>query len=73
MLRAKRHQLHETINNYITNKMTINLDMFGPLMKKMIRSNMNGSLIITKKIKKMQEMKQKLEGPLAIGVTKPIH
>ena len=34
MLRVKMHQLDETIGNFIMNKMTIDLYMFGPLMKK---------------------------------------
>ena len=49
MLRVKRHYLDETINNFITNKMTIDLDMFGPLTKKKkIKSKMNDNLVITK-------------------------
>ena len=34
----------------ITDKMTINLDVFNPFMEDIITSNMNGTLVITIKM-----------------------
>ena len=35
------------MDNMITDKMTINLDVFSPFMEDIIVSNMNGTLIVT--------------------------
>ena len=39
--------LKSTMDKMITNKMTINLDVFSPFMKNIIVSNMNGTLVVT--------------------------
>ena len=40
-------KLKSTMDKMITNKMTINLDVFSPFMKDIIMSNMNGTLVVT--------------------------
>ena len=35
------------MNKMITDKMTIDLDMFSPFMEDIIVSNMNGTLVVT--------------------------
>ena len=35
------------MDKMITDKMTINLDVFSPFMENIIMSNMNGTLIVT--------------------------
>ena len=35
------------MDKMITDKMTINLDVFNPLMEDFIVSNMNGTLVVT--------------------------
>ena len=35
------------MNKMITNKMTIDLDVFSPFMEDIIVSNMNGTLVVT--------------------------
>ena len=35
------------MDKMITNKMTINLDVFSPFMEDIIVSNMNGTLVVT--------------------------
>ena len=35
------------MNKMITDKMTINLDVFSPFIKDIIVSNMNGTLVVT--------------------------
>ena len=35
------------MDKMITNKMTIDLDVFSPFMKDIIVSNMNGTLVVT--------------------------
>ena len=42
----ERNSYH-TILNSLENNMTINLNVFGPLMKHKIRCNVNGSLVVT--------------------------
>ena len=37
------------MDKMITDKMTINLDVFSSFMKDIIVSNMNGTLVVTKK------------------------
>ena len=40
-------ELESTIDKMITDKMTINLDIFSPFMEDIIVSNMNGTLVVT--------------------------
>ena len=40
-------ELESTMDKMITDKMTINLDVFSPFMEDIIVSNMNGTLIVT--------------------------
>ena len=42
-----REKLKSTMDKMIPDKMTINLDMFSPLMEDIIVNNMNGTLVIT--------------------------
>ena len=42
-------ELKSTMDKMITDKMTINLDMFSPFMEDIIVSNINGTLVITVK------------------------
>ena len=35
------------MDNIITDKMTINLDVFNPFMEDIIVNNMNGTLVVT--------------------------
>ena len=42
-----REKLKSTMDKMITDKMTINLDVFSPFMKDIIVSNMNGTLVVT--------------------------
>ena len=35
------------MNKMITDKMTINLDVFSPFIEDIIMSNMNGTLVVT--------------------------
>ena len=42
-------ELESTMDKMITNKMTINLDVFSPFMEDIIVSNMNGTLVVTVK------------------------
>ena len=35
------------MDNMITDKMTINLDVFSPFMEDIILSNLNGTLVVT--------------------------
>ena len=40
-------KLESTMDKMISDKMTINLDVFSPFMEDIIVSNMNGTLVIT--------------------------
>ena len=42
-----REELESTMDKMITDKMTINLDVFSPFMEDIIVSNMNGTLAVT--------------------------
>ena len=42
-------ELESTMDKMITDKMTINLDVFSPFMEFIIVSNMNGTLVVTVK------------------------
>ena len=39
-------ELESTMNKMITDKMTINLDVFSPFMEDIIVSNMNDTLVV---------------------------
>ena len=47
IFREDREQLESTIDKMITNKMTIDLDVFSPFMEDIIVSNVNGTLVVT--------------------------
>lgn len=54
-----KHTRHVRGNNVallemIADKITINLDMFGPLMKHWVRSNMQGSFIVSRNHHRMR-------------------
>ena len=40
-------ETESTVDKIITDKMTINLDVFSPFMEDIIVSNMNGTLVVT--------------------------
>ena len=40
-------ELESTMDKMITDKMTINLDVFSPFMEDIIVSNMNDTLVVT--------------------------
>ena len=40
-------KLESTMNKIITDKITINLDVFSPFMEDIIVSNMNDTLVVT--------------------------
>ena len=42
-----REELESTMDKMITDKMTINLDVFSLFMEDIIVSNMNGTLVVT--------------------------
>ena len=44
---SSKDQLESTIDRMITDKMTIDLNVFSPFMEDIIVSNMNGTLVIT--------------------------
>lgn len=47
ILRGDRKRLKSTMDKMMTNKITINLDVFNPFMKDIVVSNLNGTPIIT--------------------------
>ncbi|GMQ05312.1 hypothetical protein CsSME_00050391 [Camellia sinensis var. sinensis] len=44
---SDREKTNSTTGNMLANEMTINLNMFGAIMKNIIVSNLNGTLIVT--------------------------
>ena len=46
IFRGDKDQLKSTMNKMITEKMTIDLDVFSPFMEDIIVSNMNGTLAV---------------------------
>ena len=47
IFRGDEDQLERTMDKMITDKMTIDLDVFSPFMEDIIVSNMNGTLVVT--------------------------
>ena len=47
IFRGEWDQLESTMDKMITDKMTIDLNVFSPFMKDIIMSNMNGTLVVT--------------------------
>ena len=47
IFRGDREQLESTMDKMITDKMTIDLDVFSPFMEDIIVSNMNDTLLVT--------------------------
>lgn len=54
-----------TLRNMLTREVTINLNMFGPIMKYWIGSNVDGILIITKHDKLIDWRKPQLSKELS--------
>ena len=46
-MRGNRDQLEETCEKVIPNKVTMDLDVFGPLVENIIVSNLNSTSIVT--------------------------
>jgi hypothetical protein len=46
-MRGNRDQLEGTLEKVMPDKMTIDLDVFGPLVEDIIASNLNSTLIVT--------------------------
>ncbi|GMP66793.1 hypothetical protein CsSME_00027002 [Camellia sinensis var. sinensis] len=47
--RSNREKMDSTTGNMLANEMTINLNMFGAIMKDIIVSNLKSTVIVTKK------------------------
>ena len=47
ILRENRDQLEGTLEKVVSNKMTNDLDVFGPLVEDIIASNLNNTPIVT--------------------------
>jgi hypothetical protein len=47
ILRGNRDQLEGTLKKVMLDKMTIDLDVFGPLVEDIIASNLNSTTIVT--------------------------
>jgi hypothetical protein len=46
-VKGNREQLEGTLEKVMPDKMTIDLDVFGPLVEDIIASNLNSTLIVT--------------------------
>ena len=47
IFKEDREQLESTMDKMITDKMTIDLDVFSPFIEDIIVGNMNGTLVVT--------------------------